>query len=279
MNAPDKLLLKTANTKAAAGQSHFHESARAQVAGAVNYIDDIPEVKGTLFAAPILSNVAHGRLLGVDATAALAMPGVRGVVLAADVPGDPLLATFVHDEPIFAVDTVQHIGQVIGLVVADSVMQARHAARKVQLHIDALPAVLTVREALAARGIALSPDQVVEKPYTHAGGREGLRAVLKSGDSPTAIICGNDVLAIGAIAECHAQGLKVPDDVSITGFDDMEMASLMTPALTTVRFPTAEMGVYAANHLLARLDDKAVELRNKLPTELIVRSSAAAPKS
>ena len=57
----------------AAGQSHFHESARAQVAGAANYIDDIPEVKGTLFAAPILSTVAHGKLLGVDATAALAM--------------------------------------------------------------------------------------------------------------------------------------------------------------------------------------------------------------
>ena len=160
MNAPDKLLLKTASTKSAAGQSHFHESARAQVAGAVNYIDDIPEVKGTLFAAPILSNVAHGRLLGVDATAALAMPGVRGVVLAADVPGDPLLATFVHDEPIFAVDTVQHIGQVIGLVVADSVMQARHAARKVQLHIDPLPAVLTVREALAAQSFVLPPVTV-----------------------------------------------------------------------------------------------------------------------
>jgi xanthine dehydrogenase large subunit len=160
MNAPDKLPLKTASAKGAAGQSHFHESARAQVAGAVNYIDDIPEVKGTLFAAPILSNVAHGRLLGVDATAALAMPGVRGVVLAADVPGDPLLATFVHDEPIFAVDTVEHIGQVIGLVVADTVMQARHAARKVQLHIDALPAVLTVRDALAAHSFVLPPVTV-----------------------------------------------------------------------------------------------------------------------
>ena len=101
--------------------------------------------------------------------------------------------------------------------------------------------------------------------------------MLQSGGSPTAVICGNDVLAIGAIAECHAQGLKVPGDVSITGFDDMEMASLISPALTTVRFPTAEMGVYAANHLLARLDDQAVELRNKLPTELIVRASAAAP--
>jgi xanthine dehydrogenase large subunit len=160
MNAPDKLPLNTASVKAAAGQSHFHESARAQVAGAVNYIDDIPEVKGTLFAAPILSNVAHGRLLGVDAAAALAMPGVHGVVLAADVPGDPLLATFVHDEPIFAVDTVQHIGQVIGLVVAGSVMQARHAARKVKLHIDALPAVLTVREALAAQSFVLPPVTV-----------------------------------------------------------------------------------------------------------------------
>jgi xanthine dehydrogenase large subunit len=160
MNAPDKLPLNTASTKGAAGQSHFHESARAQVAGAVNYIDDIPEVKGTLFAAPILSNVAHGKLRGVDATAALAMPGVRGVVLAADVPGDPLLATFVHDEPIFAVDTVQHIGQVIGLVVADTVMQARHAARKVGLHIDALPAVLTVRDALAAQSFVLPPVTV-----------------------------------------------------------------------------------------------------------------------
>ena len=160
MNAPDKLLLNTVSAQGAAGQSHFHESARAQVAGAVNYIDDIPEVKGTLFAAPILSNVAHGRLLGVDAAAALAMPGVRGVVLAADVPSDPLLATFVHDEPIFAVDTVQHIGQVIGLVVAGSVMQARHAARKVQLHIDPLPAVLTVREALAAQSFVLPPVTV-----------------------------------------------------------------------------------------------------------------------
>jgi len=134
-----------------------------------------------------------------------------------------------------------------------------------------------VREALSARGIALSSGAVIEKPYTHSGGREGLREVLKGNEAPTAVICGNDVLAIGAIAECHAQGLKVPDDVSITGFDDMEMASLISPALTTVRFPTAEMGVYAANHLLARLDDRSVELRNKLPTELIVRASAAAP--
>ena len=131
--------------RGAAGRSHKHESARAQVAGAATYVDDIPEVRGTLHAAPILSTVAHGRLRGVDARAALAMPGVRDVILAKDVPGDPLLATFVHDEPVFALDTVEHIGQVIGLVVADTVMQARRAARKLSLDIGELPAILDVR--------------------------------------------------------------------------------------------------------------------------------------
>ncbi len=133
------------------------------------------------------------------------------------------------------------------------------------------------RAALAARGVTLPPERIVEKPYTHTGGREGLREVMTRHERPTAVICGNDVLAIGAIAECHVQGLVVPDEVSITGFDDMEIAGLMTPALTTVRFPTTDLGIYAANHLLLRLQGKTVDMRCKLPTELVVRESAAAP--
>jgi len=141
----------------AAGVSRPHESAAAQVAGAATYVDDIPEVRGTLHAAPILSTVAHGRLLGLDATAARTMPGVVDLVLAADIPGDPMLAAFAGDEPVFARDTVQHIGQVIGLVVARTVMQARRAARKVKLTIEALPAVLTVQEAMQAQSYVLPP--------------------------------------------------------------------------------------------------------------------------
>ena len=141
----------------AAGSSRFHESARAQVAGAATYVDDIPEIKGTLYAAPILSAIAHGRLIGVDAAAARAMPGVRDVILAQDIPGERILGNFSHDEPVFAQDTVQHIGQVIGVVVADSVMQARRAARQVQCHIEALPAVLNVRDALKAQSYVLPP--------------------------------------------------------------------------------------------------------------------------
>lgn len=159
MNAPEKYLA-TSTPQPATGASHPHESARAQVAGAATYIDDIPEVKGTLHAAPILSDVAHGVLRGIDASAALAMEGVRGVVLAADIPGDPILATFVHDEPIFARDRVEFLGQVVGLVVAETVMQARRAARLVKLDIEALPAVVDVREAVKLQSFVLPPVTV-----------------------------------------------------------------------------------------------------------------------
>lgn len=144
----------------ACGQPLAHESAQAQLLGLAPYVDDLPELHGTLHAAPILSPLAHGRLRGVDVTAARAQPGVRAVVLAADIPGDPLLATFAHDEPIFARDMVQHVGQVIGLVVADSVMQARRAARAVQLDIEPLLAVLDVRAAHAAQSYVLPPVTV-----------------------------------------------------------------------------------------------------------------------
>jgi xanthine dehydrogenase large subunit len=140
--------------------SRPHESARAQVAGAATYVDDMPVLRGTLHAAPILSPVAHGHLRGIDASRALSMPGVRGVVLAADIPGDPMLAAFAGDEPIFASTTVQHVGQVLGLVVAETVMQARRAARAVRADIEALPAILTPQQALAAQSFVLPPVHV-----------------------------------------------------------------------------------------------------------------------
>jgi len=134
-----------------------------------------------------------------------------------------------------------------------------------------------VREALAAQGVHLAPERIVEKPYALAAGREGLREVMRGSLRPTAVVCGNDVLAIGAMAECHALGLSIPEDVSVTGFDDMEIASLMTPGLTTVHFPTAELGRYAADHLLARLAGLSYAWTHELPVRLIVRGTTAPP--
>jgi len=160
-----------ARATSAAGVSRPHESARAQVAGGATYVDDMPVLRGTLYAAPILSPLAHGHLRGIDASVALAMPGVRDVVLTRDIPGDPMLAAFAGDEPVFATTTVQHVGQVLGLVVADSVMQARRAARKVRADIDALPAILTPQDALAASSFVLPPVHVRRGDAAAALGR------------------------------------------------------------------------------------------------------------
>lgn len=155
MNSPEQNL----NQKAC-GSSVHHESAHAQIAGSAAYIDDLPELRGTLHGAPILSRVAHGKLKGVDASVALSLPGVRALVLASDVPADKMLAAFAGDEPVFAIDTVQHVGQVIGLIVADDVALARRAARLVVPDIEPLPAVLDVRQALAAQSYVLPPVTV-----------------------------------------------------------------------------------------------------------------------
>jgi len=145
---------------AAAGVSRFHESARAQVAGAAHYIDDLPELRGTLHGAPVCSPVAHGRLLGFDTAAALALPGVRAFVCAEHIPGERTIAAYTHDEPVFAEDTVQYQGQVMGLIVADDVMTARRAARLVKARIEPLPPVLTVHEAHERQSYVLPPVTV-----------------------------------------------------------------------------------------------------------------------
>jgi len=134
-----------------------------------------------------------------------------------------------------------------------------------------------VRQALAERGITLAPARVLQKPYTFSAGRDGARELLGSTPRPTAIICGNDVLAIGALAGCQAEGLAVPREVSVTGFDDLEIAAVVTPGLTTIHFPTAELGSYAAQQLLARIAGKEFEMRTELPVELVIRASTAPP--
>ena len=147
------------STLTQAGLAH-HESAVRHIDGRAQYIDDLPEVAGTLHAAPILSPLAHGRVRGVDTAAAYAAPGVYALVGSADIPGDHVLANFAHDEAIFADHTVQHVGNVMGLVVADSHHRARYAAQLVRPDMEPLPAVLSVRDAVAQQHWVLPPVHV-----------------------------------------------------------------------------------------------------------------------
>ncbi|MFZ9314883.1 MAG: xanthine dehydrogenase molybdopterin binding subunit [Burkholderiaceae bacterium] len=142
---------------AATGLATAHESAALHVTGLAPYIDDLAVPRGCLHAAPILSPHAHARLLGVYISAALAMPGVHGVVLAEHLPADNVLATPAMDEPIFARAHLLHVGQVVGVVLADSHLQARRAAAAVRIEAEPLPAILTIAQALAAKSYVLPP--------------------------------------------------------------------------------------------------------------------------
>ncbi|WP_108483572.1 LacI family DNA-binding transcriptional regulator [Oceaniglobus ichthyenteri] len=117
--------------------------------------------------------------------------------------------------------------------------------------------------------------RVVESPYLLDPGAEAFTKVME-GEPPTVIICGNDVLAAGAMVAARARGLSIPDDISITGFDNIGLASVVFPGLTTVHVPQARMGQAAARLLLARVAG-APDLQSvALPTEVVMRGSLAA---
>lgn len=116
-----------------------------------------------------------------------------------------------------------------------------------------------------------SPD------WTAEGGGVAMERLLAptSGERPTAILAGNDVLAVGAMYAIRLRGLRIPADIAVIGFDDFEFARYVDPALTTVRLPAYEMGRRAAELLIAHLEGSpAAERRIMLPTELIQRQSA-----
>ena len=114
---------------------------------------------------------------------------------------------------------------------------------------------------------------------TLEGGRQAARELLSTGFQPTAIICVNDVTAVGALRELRERGLRVPEDVSVTGFDNVKLSEFCYPALTTVHIPRERIGHIICDYLIPK-GGKAVatDAEIVIDPELVVRdSSGAAP--
>ncbi len=136
-----------------------------------------------------------------------------------------------------------------------------------------------VRSALSARRLGLPQDHLIEAPYNLQDAAEAMATLMALPTRPTAVICGNDVLAVGAMMHAKRAGLSVPGDVSIVGFDDIDLASVTDPALTTVHIPHRRMGVAAAEVLLA-LNSGAEDISGvEFQPELVTRASLAGPRS
>jgi LacI family transcriptional regulator len=145
--------------------------------------------------------------------------------------------------------------------------------------ISGPPAVTTTRERLAGvrdalqrAGLELPDEMLVPGDYTRDSGMAAARELLgRQGATPTALIAFNDLMAIGAMAEARNRGLRIPEDISVSGFDDVPIARDVMPALTTVRVPAAEMGALA---LRMALEPRHGDLRvEHLPTRLVRRQS------
>lgn len=132
------------STTKVVGKTTMHMAAIKQVTGVATYIDDIPLHANELYGALVMSTKAHAQIKSVNASAARAVPGVVGFVSHMDVPGKNAIGPVFHDELVFAVDEVQFYGQPIGMVVAQTQMDAQEAAKLVQVEYEELPAIVTI---------------------------------------------------------------------------------------------------------------------------------------
>ena len=128
--------------------------------------------------------------------------------------------------------------------------------------------------ALGDNGLRYDPRMVIEKHPTLHEGEEAMRKLLSMRQPPTAVFAASDMLAVGALAAAREKGFRVPEDVSVAGFDDIDFAAFSNPPLTTVRVPASQMGKMAVEMLVEMIEGNSGEVRQiTLDTELIVRGS------
>jgi LacI family transcriptional regulator len=216
--------------------------------------------------------------------------GIEALVLVGD-EHDPKLYRLVADQEVPYINTyvykpeqrhacVGFDNRLAGRKLANHLIDLGHRTigmiGGISYHNDrARERILGVREALLENGLELPGRLLTEKPYDIASGREALRYMLAASQPPTAIVCGSDVLAFGALAECQAIGLRVPDQLSIVGFDNLEFAAHLTPPLTTIEVPAEKMGERAADFLIRQLaGDRQLEFI-ELEANLILRGTTS----
>jgi|TARA_B100000768_G_scaffold180029_1_gene199026 LacI family repressor for deo operon, udp, cdd, tsx, nupC, and nupG len=135
------------------------------------------------------------------------------------------------------------------------------------------------QQALQSAGIEFDESLLVSGDFSLSSGLAAAPYFAQMERRPTAVFCMNDEMAIGLIQGLKAQGLKVPDDISVAGFDDIEFAKYCDPALTTIAQPAEEIGRAAMSVLYGLLEGRTdTKMKHTLPTELVIRESTAPPK-
>jgi LacI family transcriptional regulator len=241
----------------------------------------------------LIANSEYDPTKELQETRVLLDRGVDGLVLVGDANlarasalakqyGVPLVTTYVcttrHKVPSVGMDNAESMKSMatyllglghrqFGMITDAAVSNDRTEARRGG-----------AMRALLQAGVDLEASRVMEVPYSVANGRAGLRTLLDAHPEITAVMCTSDALALGALAESRTLGLSVPRDLSITGYDDIEMSAHSDPPLTTVNVPALEIGRLAADRLVASMAGLATPPSSELPATLVLRESCATPR-
>lgn len=132
-------------------------------------------------------------------------------------------------------------------------------------------------KSLTECGIAINQDWIVEGDHTLEGGIVAAEKLLGNTKLPSAVICSNDMTAIGVLHKIYRAGLRVPDDLSIIGFDDIHMARVTIPPLTSIQMSRTELARAAVNALRAHVENTTTHREYKIDTKLVVRESTGYP--
>lgn len=148
----------------------------------------------------------------------------------------------------------------------------------ISAHNDrALNRIRGVQDELSKYDLHIPQERLLERRYEIQEGRVAFKHLMRDPASTTAIICGNDVLGFGAILEAGRIGISIPEQVSIIGFDDLDLCRHLKPSLSTIQIPTKEMWTRAADSLLSRLKGMSVPKAIEVDINLVVRESTAPP--
>lgn len=146
-------------------------------------------------------------------------------------------------------------------------------------HASAEARLLGYAQAFHTAGLPMRLDRIERGMFTRESGYAAACRLLDLSDRPTAILAQNDDMAVGALLAARERGVRVPDDLSIVGFDDSEVARVAWPGITTVRQPVFEMAVAAADMVIAQLEGRPVQEVREYRHELLIRESAAPPSA
>ena len=134
-----------------------------------------------------------------------------------------------------------------------------------------------IRDALAKHGLAVRPQHLLIGEWTIEEGRTLFRQMMETNPQPTVILCGNAYLSVGAMVEALSAGIKVPEEISIVGYDDIEIMSHLPVPVTTVRVPGEDVGTGAARWLLARVNNQEADIALEYEAEIVIRASCGPP--